>query len=76
MTELSAIAMHNEVDDLPLWRDEVAYGVLTDTLQRHEVNEEIFAKLVAASRNHAHKQRTRGITADFDEIFQSLAAER
>ena len=69
---VSEIANRYEVGDLPLWRDPDAHTVLKEALERHGVNEEIFARLVAAYRDHAHKQRPRGVTADFDEIFQSI----
>lgn len=72
MTAEIEIAQQHEVDDLPLWRDADAHGVLREALTRHQVEEEVFVRLVAAYRDHAHKQRPRGITADFDEIFQSL----
>lgn len=68
------IARQHEVDDLPLWRDEEAYRVLADTVAEHGVSESVFAELVATYRAHAHKQRPRGITADFDDIFQALQA--
>lgn len=72
MTTESEAAQQHEVDDLPLWRDADAHDVLRAALIRHQVEEEVFVRLVAAYRDHAHKQRPRGITADFDEIFQSL----
>lgn len=74
MTEENAIAQQHEVDDLPLWRDQASHEVLLDALSQHGVNEEIFARLLSAYRGRAHKQRPRGITADFDEIFQSIGA--
>ncbi len=66
------IASRNGVADLPLWRDGEAHAVLLEILSKHSVEEEIFAKLIAAYRDHAHKQRARGLTADFDVIFLSL----
>ena len=60
------------VHGLPLWRDKEAHDVLKKILKKHDVDEEIFARLVSAYRDHAHKQRPRGISADFDEIFQSI----
>lgn len=74
MTEGNAIAQQHELDDLPLWRDKASHEVLLDTLSRHGVNEEIFARLLSAHHHRAHKARARGITADFDEIFQSIIA--
>lgn len=74
MTQANEIAQQQEVDDLPLWRDQFSHEVLLEALSRHEVDEEIFARLLSAYRGHAHKQRPRGITADFDEIFQSIGA--
>lgn len=75
MTQANEIAQQQEVDDLPLWKDQSSHDVLLDALSKHGVDEEIFARLLAAYRGHAHKQRPRGITADFDEIFQSIGAE-
>jgi hypothetical protein len=74
MTQANEIAQQQEVDDLPLWRDHLSHEVLLEALSRHGVDEEIFARLLSAYRGHAHKQRPRGITADFDEIFQSIGA--
>jgi len=70
--EENEIAIRHEVNDLPLWRDSATHDVLRERLDRHGVDEEIFARLVSAYRGHAHKQRPRGITADFDDIFQSI----
>lgn len=75
MTQANKIAQQQEVDDLPLWRDQSSHEVLLEALSKHGVDEEIFARLLSAYRGHAHKQRPRGITADFDEIFQSIGAE-
>lgn len=66
------IAICHEVDDLPLWRDPVSHKVLREALLAQGVDEEIFARLLSAYRDHAHKQRPRGITADFDDIFLSI----
>jgi hypothetical protein len=74
MNHVNIIAQQHEVDDLPLWRDQVSHEVLLDAISRHVVDEEVFARLLSAYRGHAHKQRPRGITADFDEIFQSIGA--
>lgn len=68
------IAQQHEVDDLPLWRDADAHRVLQQSLSRHDVDEEIFARVLSACRDRAHQQRHRGITADLDEIFQSIGA--
>jgi hypothetical protein len=74
MTQANEISRQHEVDDLPLWRDQASHEVLLEALSSHGVDEEIFARLLSAYRGHAHKQRPRGITADFDEIFQSIGA--
>lgn len=74
-TTPSEVAQQHQVDDLPLWRDAGAYDVLREALSHHKVEEEVFARLLSAYRDHAHKQRPRGITADLDEIFQSISAE-
>lgn len=65
------IAVRQDVDDLPLWRDPVSHDVLEETLSAHSVDEEIFARLLSAFRGNAHKQRIH-TTVDFDEIFQSI----
>jgi hypothetical protein len=70
----NAIAQQHEVDDLPLWRDADAHQVLQQSLAQHDVDEEIFARVLSACRDRAHQQRHRGITADFDEIFQSIGS--
>lgn len=74
MTQTNKIAQQQEVEDLPLWRDKFSHEVLMEALSKHGVDEEIFARLLSSYRSHAHKQRPRGITADFDEIFQSIGA--
>lgn len=63
------IAIDHEVDDLPLWRDLDAHTLLASCLKRHEVPEEQFARLISAYRDHAHKQRRRGLTEDIDAIL-------
>ncbi len=65
----------NEVADLPLWRNMEAHAVLKTVLAENCVSEEIFAQLVCAYRSHAHKQRMHGLTADFDDIFQSVTED-
>lgn len=66
------IANHYEVDDLPLWKDPASHEVLLKSLRDQGVSEVIFARCLSAYRGHAHKQRPKGITAEFDEIFQSI----
>lgn len=75
MTTTNEIAQQHQVDDLPLWRDAGAHDVLYKALSQHKVDEDVFARLLSAYRDLAHMQRTRGITADFDEIFQSIRTE-
>lgn len=69
------IAINHEVNDLPLWRDPDSHRVLQEALSEHGVGEEVFARLLLAYRNQAHKGRARGITSDFDEIFQSIGED-
>ncbi|MDD4964105.1 MAG: hypothetical protein PHI11_09330 [Gallionella sp.] len=69
------IAIRHEVDDLPLWRDSEAYGVLKTALEIHKVDEEVFARLLNAYRPLAHRGNTRGIAVAFDEIFQSISED-
>lgn len=71
----NTISQQHEVDDLPLWRDKDAHQVLQKTLAQHGVDEKVFARVLSACRERAHQQRHRGITADFDEIFQTIGAE-
>lgn len=65
------IAMRNEVDDLPLWRDSASHEVLQSALSLQGVDEEVFARLLSAYRENAHKQRIH-TAVEFDEIFQSI----
>jgi hypothetical protein len=67
------IAIEHEVDDLPLWGDWDAHSVLMNALSHYGVPEEQFARLIAAYRDHAHKQRTRGLTEDIDDILMTEA---
>ncbi len=69
MNESIDIAIEHDVDDLPLWHDSDAHAVVLDCLNQHGVNEKQFVRLIAAYREHAHKQRTRGLTEDIDEIL-------
>lgn len=72
MTFENKISQQYEVDDLPLWKDPISYETLLKCLQENGVSEEVFARCLSAYRGHAHKQRPRGITAEFDEIFQTI----
>lgn len=67
------IAIDHEVDDLPLWRDPEAHVLVKGCLDRHGVPEEQFARLVAVYREHAHKQRRRGLNDDLDAILMAEA---
>lgn len=69
MSNVPHIAIDHEVDDLPLWRDPAAYTIVKKCLLRHSVQEEHLVRLVAAYREHAHKQRLRGLTEDIDSIL-------
>ena len=73
MSEASPLAVNHEIDDLPLWRDPDAYAIVRNFLQRHGVEEEHLVRLVAAYREHAHKQRLRGLTEDIDSILMTDA---
>lgn len=64
-----SIAVECGVDDLPLWRDSEAHATVSALLRKHGVPEEEFARLVSAYRDHAHKQRARGLNDDFDAIL-------
>lgn len=69
MDDSFEIATEHEVDDLPLWRDADAYALVKECLNKHAVPEEQFARLIAAYREHAHKQRRRGLDQDIDLIL-------
>lgn len=69
MGNVTRVAMDFQVDDLPLWRDSAAHDIVKSCLQRHGVAEEHLVQLVAAYREHAHKQRLRGLTEDIDSIL-------
>lgn len=69
MSDSLDIAIDHDVDDLPLWRDPDAHALLAACLKRHQVPEEQFARLVATYREHAHKQRRRGLNEDIDAIL-------
>lgn len=71
MNNASSIATECGVDDLPLWRDPLVHATVRDLLHQHGVLEEQFARLVAAYRDHAHKQRARGLNDDFDAILMA-----
>ena len=71
MSDSFDIAIEHEVDDLPLWPDPDAHALVKDCLDRHAVPEEQFARLIAAYREHAHKQRRRGLNEDIDAILMA-----
>jgi hypothetical protein len=69
---MNEIAKRHEVDDLPLWSDPAAHAMLCAKLVAHGVDEEVFARLVAAYRGYAHKGNVKGLYAEFDGIFLPL----
>lgn len=71
MNHSSNIAIEHHVDDLPLWSDRHAYAVVKHALLHYGVPEEQFARLISTYREHAHKQRTRGLTEDIDDILMT-----
>jgi len=71
LNNVSSIAVDCGVDDLPLWRDPDAHATVSTLLQQHGVCEGQFARLVSAYRDHAHKQRARGLNDDFDAILMT-----
>lgn len=73
MNKSLEIAIDHEVDDLPLWRDPDAHRLVKRCLDQHGVPEEQFARLIATYRDHAHKQRRRGLNEDLDEILMAEA---
>lgn len=73
MSEAPLIAIDHDVDDLPLWRDPAAYAIVRACMKQHGVEEEHLVRLVAAYREHAHKQRLRGLSEDIDSILMADA---
>ena len=73
MSDSFDIAIEHEVDDLPLWRDPDAHALVKDCLDRHDVPEEQFARLIAAYREHAHKLKKHGLNDDIDAILMAEA---
>lgn len=71
MNNASSIAIECGVDDLPLWRDPAVHATVSALLHQHGVSNEQFARLVSAYRDHAHKQRARGLNDDFDAILMA-----
>ena len=71
MNNASNIAIECGVDDLPLWRDPDVHATVSALLHQHGVSDEQFARLVSAYRDHAHKQRARGLNDDFDAILMA-----
>lgn len=71
MNNVSSIAIECGVDDLPLWRDPDVYATVSTLLQQHGISNEQFVRLVSAYRDHAHKQRARGLNDDFDAILMA-----
>ena len=71
MNNASNIAIECGVDDLPLWRDPDVHATAFALLHQHGVSDEQFARLVSAYRDHAHKQRARGLNDDFDAILMA-----
>lgn len=71
MNNVSEIAIEHGVDDLPLWRDPDVHQTVSALLNQYGIPEEQFARLVSAYRDHAHKQRARGLNDDFDAILMA-----
>ncbi len=71
---VNEIAINHEVNDLPLWRDAASHHVLLTALSTHNVDEEVFARLLSIYRSNAHKQKIH-TTNEFDEVFQSIAIQ-
>ena len=71
MNNARNIAIECGVDDLPLWRDPYVHATVSALLHQHGVSDEQFARLVSAYRDHAHKQRARGLNDDFDAILMA-----
>lgn len=59
--------------DLPLWDDELAYALLCELCNKHQIPPDAFRELVAIERRHQHRERARGIYEEFDAVFDRIS---
>lgn len=60
------------IGDLPIWADEEAHEILLKACEKHKVNPDLFAELVALQRKYQSMQRARGIYEDIDYVFERM----
>lgn len=60
-----------QVGDLLLWNDETAQKLMNEIAQKHGVNTNALADLVAWEREQQVRIRRRGMNDTFDEIFEN-----
>ncbi|MFZ4703793.1 MAG: DNA modification system-associated small protein [Candidatus Methylumidiphilus sp.] len=64
--------MNEYVQDLPLWNDPQAFEILEELCKKHQVPVDVFRELVAEQRKNQHRERARGISERFEEIFNNI----
>lgn len=64
--------MNEHVQDLPLWNDPQAFEILEELCKKYQVPVDIFRELVAEQRKNQHRERARGISERFEEIFSTM----
>ncbi len=65
------INLEHQVNDLPLWSDNDSHQVLQNVAQEHGISLDALAELLIWEREQQERQRKRGITEVFDEIFDN-----
>lgn len=58
--------------DLPLWDDKESFKLLQTLCAKHEIPEDAFRELVAIVSKHQHRERARGISDEFDVVFERI----
>jgi hypothetical protein len=62
----------DELNELPLWGDNDAYGVLEKLCATHRVPIDVLKELVKIERQHQHRERAKGIYEEFDSAFEQM----
>lgn len=60
------------LNDLPLWADENARGILEAVCLKNKVPVEVITELVMVQRERQHQERARGINMRFEEILGAI----
>ena len=60
-------------DELPLWSETEAQGVLANICTKHGVDPDVLRDLVRIEREYQHMGRAHGIYEDFDEALSRIA---